>query len=436
MQGTRRGIELEEQRISRMYLNLLTKRLVRFWDSLFPRGLMRSPFLPVLVVLVLIGIPGFGYFLHRRGQIHRLRNEIQGDSAAQTPTGPRPGGADPIVLTRAKTGEVAAPEFRSATLLPGLGMSVLQITADLPGRGEVSLLAAPSVEEVAAGTVTPKIGQNDTRGAFEVPWGGVLGGQLSPVGTLRASWRGHMLEAPAEVLSRGVAVGGLLALQAADSAQADAHSDTATATFGSTDFEGHWVAKTDVSVNVSLGAQMIVLTVTAKNIGDQAEPMGIGWHPRFQILSNRREDVEVRLPAGDQLEIADATKGLPTGRVIAPTSRLARFQGRGDALGEEGIDESVVNSKEGALDAGAAAEMRDPGADFGLRLTALSPTIHAIRVTSPSGSNYVSLGAQTNYDDPLGKEWGVGDTPAIVTLQPGQSVTWKVKLEIFPLVKK
>jgi galactose mutarotase-like enzyme len=179
-----------------------------------------------------------------------------------------------------------------------------------------------------------------------------------------------------------------------------------------------------------------VLTVTAKNVGDQPEPMGIGWHPRFQILSNRREDVEVRLPAGDQLEIADATKGMPTGRLVDPTSRMARFQGRGDALGAEGIDESVVNSKKGSLDAGAAAEMRDPGSDFGLRLTALSSTIRAIRVTSPSGSNYVSLGAQTNYDDPLGKEWGVGDTPAIVTLQPGQSVMWKVKLEIFPLAKK
>ncbi len=416
-----------------MYLNLFTKRMTRLWDGLFPRGLRRSPVLPLLVVVALIGIPGFGYFLHRRGQIHRLKNEIKGESQNQAPSGPRPGGADPIVLTRAKTAGSMAPEFRSATLLPGLGMSLLQITADLPGRGQVSLLAAPSVEEVAGGTLAPRVGQNDTRGAFEVPWGGTLGGLLSPVGTMRAAWRGHMLEAPADVLAHGEAVGGLLGLQAADTAQATSQQDGATATFLGTDFQGHWVSKTDVAVNVTLGAQAIVLTVTAKNVGDQPEPVGIGWHPRFQILSNRREEAEVRLPNGDQLEIADVTKGLPTGRVISPTSKTARFQGHGAALGAEGIDESVVNPKEGALDAGAAAEMRDPAVGVGVRLTALSSTIHAIRVTSPSGSNYVSLGAQTNYDDPLGKEWGAGDTPAIVTLQPGQSVEWKVKLEIFAL---
>ncbi len=52
---------------------------------------------------------------------------------------------------------------------------------------------------------------------------------------------------------------------------------------------------------------------------------------------------------------------------------------------------------------------------------------------APAGANYVSLGMQTNYDDALGKEWN-GD--GIVTLAPGQSLEWKVRLEIFAITKR
>jgi len=38
------------------------------------------------------------------------------------------------------------PEFLSVTMLPGRGMNVLQIKAYIPGKGEVNLLASPSVE--------------------------------------------------------------------------------------------------------------------------------------------------------------------------------------------------------------------------------------------------------------------------------------------------
>jgi len=414
-----------------MYWNFFTNWIVGKWDGLFPRGILRSRALPVTVVFLLIAIPGLGYYLHQRGQIHRLKNEIQGEAQNKTPDEPRPGGVDPIVLRRAKTGN--GPEFLSTTLLPGLGMSVLQITASLPGRGEVPLLAAPSLEEVANGTVTPKVGQNDSRGAFEVPWGGSIGGQLSPVGTIRILWRNHVMEAPSEVLARGMAVGGLLALQGGDAGQpGTAEQSQATATFSGTDFDGNWLSKTDVKVSVEMQAQAVVLSVTAKNVGDQPEPMGVGWHPRFLVVGNDRDQTEVRVPHGQQLEISDPVKGLPSGRLVASGAKIARLQGHPAVLGAEGIDENVVNLKIGDR----TEEMRDPAAGYGIRLTALSSNIQAMRLVSPSGSNYVSLGAQTNYDDPLGKEWETGDKTPIEILQPGQSLEWKVRLEIFALGKK
>jgi aldose 1-epimerase len=66
-------------------------------------------------------------------------------------------------------------------------------------------------------------------------------------------------------------------------------------------------------------------------------------------------------------------------------------------------------------------------------MTAVSSSIRELRVTTPSGADYVSLGMQTNYDDPLGKEWTGSETPSIDALLPGQAVEWKIRLEIFPI---
>ena len=76
------------------------------------------------------------------------------------------------------------PEFLSVTMLPGRGMNVLQITAYLPGKGEVNLMASPSVYG-AAGAMTGKgkdaNGQVSLAmgGAFEAPWAGRIWGTSS-----------------------------------------------------------------------------------------------------------------------------------------------------------------------------------------------------------------------------------------------------------------
>ena len=76
-------------------------------------------------------------------------------------------------------------------------MDVLQISAYLPGRGEVDLLAAPTVDQMAAGTGADRAGANDDWGAIELPWGGTLPGVLSPLGTtLSTYWKGRTLELP------------------------------------------------------------------------------------------------------------------------------------------------------------------------------------------------------------------------------------------------
>ena len=41
-------------------------------------------------------------------------------------------------------------------------------------------------------------------------------------------------------------------------------------------------------------------SVKAKNVGDEQEPIGIGWHPYFNLPSGDREHARLHLP-GDLL---------------------------------------------------------------------------------------------------------------------------------------
>jgi hypothetical protein len=401
---------------------------------MFPKGFRRSPALPILVILLVVGLPVLAWRLHRLGRFSMLKREITKEPQGAAVVGPRPGGAEPIVLSHEQTPGAKTPEFRTVTLLPGLGMDVLQITAFVPNLGEIELLANPSVKDVADGTAPNRSGVNDTWGALEAPWSGLLSGVLTPLGnTLRTSWRGHAIEAPVEIAGRGMSDGGLLAGLGADTTALSPQPKptTATATFKGTEFDEHWISRNDVQVTVTLGAKTIDIAISVKNVGDQPEPMGLGWHPRFVIPSGNRNGAEVHLPAGELLEIADLAKGIPSGRFGAPGAAIARFQVRPWPIGAEPVDGALAHLKAGAD--GVSAELRDPQSDFGLRMTGLSSSIRELRVTSPSGSNYVSLGTQTNYDDPLGKEWGAGDNAAIQVLLPGQTEEWKTRLEIFPV---
>ncbi len=114
---------------------------------------MRSGLLITIAVsLVLIGI-AVAWRERGHGRLAQLKYEIKAHTKTQTPQAgpppPPPGGQEAVVLQRAPVTGGTLPEFLSATLLPGRGMSVLQITAYLPDKGEVSLLAAPTLDEAS-----------------------------------------------------------------------------------------------------------------------------------------------------------------------------------------------------------------------------------------------------------------------------------------------
>jgi galactose mutarotase-like enzyme len=162
--------------------------------------------------------------------------------------------------------------------------------------------------------------------------------------------------------------------------------------------------------------------------------MGIGWHPRFAILSGNRGQAALRMPNAMRAEVRDQRSGLPTGKLLPVTGTEYDFTARnGRQLGELSLDDSFVHLRPALLDNGPIAELRDPASNYGLRMTAITPAIKTMRVYAPASEKFVSIEPQFNYDDPFGPEWPKNEDTGMLVLQPGQSVQWQVRLEIFPL---
>jgi len=72
----------------------------------------------------------------------------------------------------------------------------------------------------------------------------------------------------------------------------------------------------------------------------------------------------------------------------------------------------------------------DPAAKYGVAIEGLSPEIKTIQAYAPPTQKFVAVEHQYNFADPFGKEWHGMDT-GMVTLKPGQSTQWKVRLKVF-----
>jgi galactose mutarotase-like enzyme len=278
--------------------------------------------------------------------------------------------------------------------------------------------------------------------AIEIPWASRISGVSTPdEKSLSTIWHGNRLVLPTDAkdsygIGGAVAAGGLLLKQGADSVNTAVMPDggEAQATFHPGNFDGHWPSQTEISTTVSLSGKTITIRIVARNTGDTAEPMGIGWHPRFAILNGHRGQMMLRLPEGLRMEVKDRRTGQLSGRLVPVEKTEYDFTDRtGAQLGALNLDDSFVHLRTGLMENGPMAELRDPENDYGLRITAETSTIKAIRVYAPLDGSYISIEPQTNYDDPFGHQWGKDEDTGMTVLQPGQSLQWKIRLEIFSL---
>jgi aldose 1-epimerase len=158
--------------------------------------------------------------------------------------------------------------------------------------------------------------------------------------------------------------------------------------------------------------------------------MGIGWHPYFVLPGGDRADVRLYLPSETRALMNNYDDTFTTGQRIAVKGTPYDFSApEGRALGTQYLDDnySVLDYDPQRQ---TVSEIIDPAAKYGLRLITLSPQIKSIQVYAPSDKNFVAIEPQFNLPDPYNHNWGANDT-GMVLLQPGQSVSWRVRLELF-----
>jgi aldose 1-epimerase len=352
------------------------------------------------------------------------------------------GGQDIVKLERKPTSEGQKPEFLAATVLPGRGMNVFQITANIPGKGDVDVFASPSLADAAAKLNGGPDDQNGNAsfsfgGAFLVPYPNRIRGKLSADGkTITAEWKGKTITLPAnwEGKNPGAephAMHGLILDSKTDDVktQTTADGQTVTGTIHAGNFSGHWLSNTDLNFMIALTGDAVDATITAKNVGTEAEPIAIGWHPYFNIPSGDRKQARLHVPGEQTAEVNNYDDVFPTGKLVPVKGTKYDFTAPdGKPLDDIFLDDnwSKLQRTNGAVD----VDLTDPASNYGVKVEGISPEIKTVQVYAPPTKEFAAIEEQFNFGDPWGKEWHGMDT-GMVTLKPGQSVTWHVRLALF-----
>ena len=351
------------------------------------------------------------------------------------------GGQPTFTLERPKSTDTAKAHFVSAQILPGRGMTTYQIRAYVPGKGEIDLMESPPLADAPKlmdGGPEDLIGNKSFSlgGSILLPYANRIRGVLSADGTtlvtpimgkpvtLIANWKGKKPEAVKNAMH------GMILDAKMDKVTTDSKPDESSVTgiFHAGDFQGHWLSKTDVETKITLKDDAFIMTVTAKNVGAESLPIGIGWHPYFVLPSGDRTQAKLHLPAKQRALVNNYDDVFPTGKIEKVTGTPYDFTAPGGvALGKLFLDDSFLDlqkTKEG----NTVIEIRDPAAKFGLRVTGMSKEITAIQVYAPLDKKFIVVEPQFNWVDPYSKVWA-GKKTGMVAIAPGGSVTYAVKVE-------
>lgn len=350
------------------------------------------------------------------------------------------GGENVVQLNRTATSNGQKPEFLSATILPGRGMNVFQITANVPGKGTIEVLASPSLEQGAEVLSHDEYGNGSFSfgGAFLVPYPNRIIGTLSKDGkTVTTEWHGKTITLPANWKgkkpgARPHAMHGLILDAKTDDVKVEDVKDgqQVTGVIHAGDFGGHWLSKTDLNFKLTLTGDAFDAEITAKNVGDESEPLAIGWHPYFSIPSGEHAQARLHIPASQMALVNNYDDVFPTGKLRPVKGTQYDFNAaNGAPLDDHYYDDnwSKLTRTDGAVD----VKLIDPASNYGVLLQGLSPEIKTVQVYSPPTAKFAAIEEQFNFADPWGKEWPKGMDTGMVTLKPGQSVTWHVRVGLF-----
>jgi aldose 1-epimerase len=181
-----------------------------------------------------------------------------------------------------------------------------------------------------------------------------------------------------------------------------------------------------------LTAKTVDTTITAKNVGNESEPMAIGWHPYFAIPNGDRKQARLHFPASQMAEVNNYDDVFPTGKLVKLQGTQYDFSpARGKPLDDMFLDDNFSGLTHTAGQ--VVVDLTDPISRYGIHIRCLSPEIKTVQVYAPSDKPdkpFAAIEEQFNFADPFSPIWNGMDT-GMIALEPGKSVTWKVRLELF-----
>jgi aldose 1-epimerase len=361
------------------------------------------------------------------------------------------GGERAVTIERNPTSHGTQPEFVSLTFLPGRGMNVSQIYAVVPGLGKIPVLYSPSLETVAKrlngegfdrfGGASVGFGE-----AFLIPYPNRIFGTLSSDSTeLATEWHGHTILLPflryhptqsasspnPGASNEGMVMHGLILRDQAQGVHTEQTPDgeRATAVIHAGDYGGHWLSRTDLHFTLELAGDAVTESIVASNVGHEDEPIAIGAHPYFAIPSGDRSQARLHVPATMMAVVNNYRQEFPTGKLRPVQGTRYDYRSPdGIPLDDHALDDnfSHLERTDGAVD----VRLTDPKSHYGIAVDGLSPAIKTVQIYSPQGREFVAVEEQFNFVDPFGKQWKGMDT-GMVTLHPGESTSWKLRLRLF-----
>ena len=347
-------------------------------------------------------------------------------------------GNQPVVNLHCSLLGSAHPQFLQATILPGIGMNLLQIKAFIPNYGEIDLLHSPALGK--AKEILEDSNDLFHNAAFMfgsallLPFANRIRGELSSDGRLLkttiagqkiclpANWQGQQKNAEKHAI-HGLVYAEKFTIKERCNSQLSGELHT--------NFHGHWPGQAKIRIDMDMSNTSLIITVTTTNTDEhQLLPVGIGLHPYFSFPSQSRQQVTLYLPARKRVAINNYQDIFPTGELQEVKNSDFDFSMKGGRrLDDLYLDDCFTDLSRDARGLATAAIIDDK-ANYGLKIHLQSSAIKAIQVYAPTKENFIAIEPQFNLADPYNPIWGETDT-GMVLLAPGQTTTWQIGLELF-----
>ncbi len=342
-------------------------------------NLARSGLLTASLIVVALLVFAVVWRAHQKATFHQLTSP----AAMQMPTPATVGGVEPIKLTRLPLEHSLVPEFSSVTLLPGLGMQVLQVDVTLAGGQTYRLLEGPTIEGAAG--MPPAAVDAAPFHLMLSPAGQDAGATTDVIATNSAT----------DVVNRTEADGG-----------------EATGTFAVLNAAGRQTG-VEAKVDAELTGRSLDLTVRVHNNALSSREFSLTWSPHFAAPGGSLSQFLLTVPSTDVSSAAgkQSVKGTP--------SDFSARDGR--ALTDSDTDLTYVDLQRQEVREGPSVRLVNRRNGVVLRVAIISPTVRSVRVRTDSAAHTLML------------SFGTRNGTENEMLQAGESAEWHVRLDLSAL---